>query len=126
MRLIVDPAVDEAIIAALNYWAVESDSEELIGRLLVAFDAAFAVMENEPRRGRRVPGLPEHYRRLRLAPNLPGYVLYYRIEATRVLLFLLRHERQRPYAPATLQRKAGDAARRVDQADTENTEGGGG
>jgi hypothetical protein len=77
-------------------------------------------MENEPRRGRRVPGLPEHYRRLRLAPHLPGYVLYYRIEASQVLLFLLRHERRRPYAPATLQRKAGDAARRANQASSED------
>jgi plasmid stabilization system protein ParE len=124
MRLIVDPAVDEAIVAALDYWAVEADSEELIGRLVIGFDVALAVMESEPRRGRRVPGLPEHYRRLRLAPNLPGYVLYYRIEASRVLLYLLRHERQRPYAPATLQRKAGEAARRVGPAEVEDVGGG--
>jgi hypothetical protein len=120
MRLIVDPPVDEAIVAALDYWAAEADSGELIGRLAVAFDMALAVIESEPRRGRRVPGLPEHYRRIRLAPHLPGYVLYYRIEARRVLLYLLRHERQRPYAPATLQRQASAAARRVEQAGAED------
>jgi hypothetical protein len=124
MRLIVDPAVDEAIIAALDYWAAEADSEDLIGRLLIGFDMALTVMEHEPRRGRRVPGLPEHYRRLRLAPNLPGYVLYYRVEANYVLLFLLRHERQRPYAPATLQRKASAAARRAEDASTAEAESG--
>ena len=102
---------------------------ELIGRLLIGFDTALAVMENEPRRGRRGRGLPEHYRRIRLASNLPGYVLYYRIEANHVLLFLLRHERQRPYAPATLQRKASAAARRAEDAsaaEAENGRAGGG
>ena len=114
MRLIVDPGVDEAILAALDYWAAAADSEELLGRLVIGFDMAFAVMESDPRRGRRMPGLPEHYRRLRLASTLPGYFLYYRIEPSRVLLFLLRHERQPPYAPATIQRKASAAARRAD------------
>ena len=95
--LVVDPAVVEAAEEALQYYA--RDAPELAERLRRGIAAALRLIELVPERGRRIPGLPVHYRRMRLAAPLPGYFFFYRIDPTYVLVFLLRHERQRPYAP---------------------------
>jgi hypothetical protein len=46
-------------------------------------------------------------------PTRPGYVLYYHIAASRVLLYRLRHERRQPSARAPLPPQASEAARRL-------------
>jgi plasmid stabilization system protein ParE len=115
-RLIIDPPAREAVVEAVEYWrAIDADTA---ARLSEAFLVAFRRIANEPERGLRVQGLPENYRRVRLARSLPGYILTYRIDPGRVLLFLCRHERQRPYAPATIQRKASEAAQRAKDTET--------
>jgi plasmid stabilization system protein ParE len=113
-RLIIDPAVYEAVAAAVEYW--QTVDEGTAAQLAEAFLMAYRRIGMEPERGLRVPGLPANYRRARLARKLPGYIFTYRMDPGRTLLFLLRHERQRPYAPATIQRKASEAARRAEQA----------
>ena len=112
-RLDVDLTVRAALAEALDYWQAIDD--EATGRLYQAFRDAIWRVEHTPEHGLHVSGLPANYRRMRLPGHLPGYILTYRIDPSRTLLFLMRHERQRPYTPATIQRKASEAARRADQ-----------
>jgi hypothetical protein len=112
MILWVDPGVNEVILSALDHWLGED--EALVGRLAIGFDQALHVIEQDPFRGRPTPGLPPNYRRTRLAAHLPRYQFYFRIDpdGQSVLVYLLRHERQKPYSANTLRRKAQEAARR--------------
>lgn len=115
MRTIVDVTVREAMEQALEYWEREADDATLRQRLHAPFSVTLKLIKAEPERGRSVPQLPAHYRQIKLGKHLPPYTFFYRINVkdASVLVFLLRHQSQLSYAPATIRKKASEANRRA-------------
>lgn len=116
MKLLIDPLIDARVREILDYW--KQQDRDLALRLSHAFEITPYLIGQNPERGRRIPELSENYRRMRVAKNLPGYVYSYRYDkaAGTILIYLLRHEVQRPYSAATHRRKANEAQRRVEDS----------
>lgn len=125
-KRLVDPEVYAAVREALDYtrklYAGAEDIEERVRRLGDAFQAASLIIEREPERGKVVRDAPSSYRYLRLKKPMPGYVLFYHWDKTKdtVLIYLMRHEVQRPYSASTHRKKAAEAQQRVERMREDN------
>lgn len=102
--------VFDAIAEAADFAAArdgEAAGDRVQSNLFAALDR---IANSDPTRGIAPTSFPQNYRRLKVKP----YLFYYRfnLENADVLVYLLRHERQRPYTPATHRRKAAEAEKR--------------
>ncbi len=71
------------------------------------FAALDKIKASNPEAANRPLGFPRNYRRYRAKP----YVFFYRFNLSNadVLVYLMRHERQRPFAPTTHRHRAAEA-----------------
>lgn len=116
-KLLIDPLVRIEANEVISYYR-SKEGDEFAERLSLALQALTYVIGKNPEGGLPISGLPLSYRRKRTGKHFPPYVFSYRYdrEKDEVLVYLLRHAAQRPYAPSTLRRKANEAQHRVEES----------
>lgn len=103
----VATSVFDTIAEASDWYEARLGKEEgdrIENQLFAALDK---IRRSDPMKSVNPTGFPRNYRRQKSDP----YVFYYRfnLDTGDVLVYLLRHQRQRPYTPATHQKKATEA-----------------